>query len=148
MSRLRITFWSGAGVSIAGHGTGNEMQLRRMKNQVSGEGTTKRRRHIRFPLRGAVDFRWSDSAGKCHGGEGKSRNISEQGIFVETPACPPLGTRTRAEVWIQHARDAAQFRRIAFEGWVVRVERPAKSAFCGGFAMATFEAQFARVTSN
>jgi hypothetical protein len=121
------------------------MQQRRMNYELSCEGSTKRRRHIRFPLRGTVDFQWSDNAGKCHAGKGKSRNISEQGIFVETPARPPIGARTRAEVWIQHARDSAQIRQIAFEGWVVRVEESAKCAFCGGFAIATLEAHFCEV---
>jgi hypothetical protein len=117
----------------------SEMQQHRNSNELGGERSTQRRRHIRFPLRGAVDFRWNDNGGKCQRGEGISRNISEQGLFVETLACPPLGTRTRAEVWIQQLKDAAKICQIAFEGRVVRIEKSGERAFVGGFAMATFE---------
>jgi hypothetical protein len=123
----------------------NEMQQRRNSNELGGERRKQRRRHIRFPLRGAVDFRWHDNAGNCQRGEGISRNISEQGIFVETPACPPLGTRTRAEVWIQQLEDAAQ---IAFEGRVVRIEKSGERAFFEGFAMATFETHFGGIAKQ
>jgi len=112
------------------------------------EGTTNRRKHIRFPLRAAIDFRWKDHAGNCYSGEGQTRDISEQGVFVEAPVCPPLGTPTKADVWIQHAKDAAQICQIAFEGWVVRIERRQESAFGAGFAMRTLEAFSARLTSN
>ena len=119
-----------------------------MNNDISGGDGTQNRRHLRFPLRGAVDFRWSDNSGKCHRGEGMSRDISERGIFVETPACPHLGARTKTEVWIQHVKDAAQTYQVALEGRVVRVEEPGGDTYCGGFAMVAFESHFARLTSN
>jgi PilZ domain-containing protein len=123
----------------------SEMQQRRKSNELGGERSTQRRRHIRFPLRGAVDFRWDDNAGNCQKGKGISRNISEQGIFVETLTCPPLGTRTRAEVWIQQLKDEAQSCQISLEGRVVRIESSGVRAFFGGFAMAAFEAHFSGI---
>jgi hypothetical protein len=120
----------------------SEIQQGRKTNELGGEGSVLRRRHIRFPLRGTVSFRWNDNAGNCQRGEANSRNISEQGIFIETPACPPLGTRARAEIWIQRLKGAAQIFQIAFEGRVIRIEKPGERALFGGFAMATFEAHF------
>lgn len=113
-----------------------------MKNERNHGGTTKKRRHICFPLRAAVGFQWDDSAGNCHSCEGRNRDISEQGMFVETPICPPLGTHTRANVWIQHAKNAIQICQIVFEGWVIRLEQHRENVFCAGFAMGTMDALF------
>jgi hypothetical protein len=106
----------------------------------------RRRKQIRFPLWGAVGFHWHDNSGICHFGKGQSRDISEHGVFVETNACPPLGTVTKAEIQIKRTHDAATTNPIALEGRVIRVERRDNDATtCTGFAMRTLEAFFSDI---
>jgi len=103
----------------------------------------RRRKQIRFPLLGSVDFQWHDNLGICHSGEGQSRDISEHGVFVETCACPPLGAVTKAEIQIKRSHNAATTNPIALEGRVIRVERRDKDVTtCTGFAMRTLETFF------
>ncbi len=48
------------------------------------------RKSRRYPVGAAVSFWWKEE-GSQHQGEGTSRDISETGAFVLTPACPPVG---------------------------------------------------------
>lgn len=109
--------------------------------------TARRRKNIRFPLRAFVNFRWDDAAGHFHQGKGKSRDISEQGAFVETLVCPPVGTRTTVAIWIQRP-ESTRTQEIEFEGCVVRVEHRKKTTICAGFALKTSETFFSDIEDS
>lgn len=52
------------------------------------ETATNGRKHIRYPLRVYVAYRWQDSLGKARRGHGWTQNVSEGGLLVRTEDCP------------------------------------------------------------
>ena len=88
----------------------------------------RRRKNIRFPLRAFVTFWWDDIGGNVRQGKGESRNVSEQGVFVETLICPPVGSQTILAISIQRPENTSA-QEIEFEGRVVRVEHHRRPPF-------------------
>jgi PilZ domain len=95
---------------------------------------------MRYPLEAGVSFRWKDKDGKQQKGEGTSRDLSETGTFVFTPACPPVGSEVELRISFATLPRAASDMRMELEGRVLRVEKTSSGKVSGGFAVATNEA--------
>jgi len=94
---------------------------------------------IRFPLEATVAFSWHDETGETQQGEGRTRDISEHGVFVYTQACPPVGITVRLRILLEDITDLAQPLRIQVEGHVLRVEEPTPERKNSGFAVMSDE---------
>jgi len=102
---------------------------------LSGTVPMDRRHHKRFDLQAMALFSWMDAGGVRWQGHGRTRDISETGVFVETPDCPPSGVGVRLEVRAS-ALDSSGLM-MHTRGQVVRVESTAQPQAITGFAAAT-----------
>ncbi len=91
-----------------------------------------RRRHIRYSLKGTVNFCWKDEGG-LRQGEGFTREVSEAGMFVLTDTCPPVGATARLDV-LFHSLLAYSQVHMQAKAQVLRVEPSSDAATVGGFA--------------
>lgn len=112
-----------------------------MKDSWSSEpkkGISSRRAHVRFPLRVSVGFQWGEGGNK-RDGRGWTRNLSEEGAFIETAKCPAEGESVDLLFRIPRARRPTSIRaiRVVMEARVVRVqvEEDTRGAVKVGFAV-------------
>jgi PilZ domain len=94
-----------------------------------------RRIHKRFDLEATARFSWTDAGGVRWQGQGRTRDISETGIFVVTPDCPPSGVPVRLEVRASALTQSGLV--MQTRGQVVRVEPSVAPAPAAGFAAST-----------
>jgi len=96
---------------------------------------TPARRAIRFPLEVPVAFWWNDASGITQHGEGRSRDISESGVFILGKVCPPLGARVGLRIFIEELPNTARAIRVQIDGHVLRVANSGTEAGTSGFAV-------------
>jgi len=94
-----------------------------------------RRNHKRFEVVATARFSWTDLRGNRWRGRGRTRDISETGVFVVTPDCPPSGATVRLEV--RAASLSRSGLMMQAKGQVVRVEVGKSAPAIAGFAAAT-----------
>jgi len=94
-----------------------------------------RRNHKRFEVEGTARFSWTDAGGTRWQGQGRTRDLSETGVFVHTPDCPPSGVTVRLEVRVTTLTESGLIMQTS--GQVVRVEAGEAQAAVAGFAAAT-----------
>jgi PilZ domain len=94
-----------------------------------------RRNRKRFDLEATARFSWTDAGGVRWKGQGRTRDISETGVFVLTPECPPSGASVRLEVRASALTQSGLM--MQARGQVVRVEPSVAPAAAAGFAAAT-----------
>jgi len=80
------------------------------------------RNAIRFPLEASVQFWWKDETGTDHQNEGRSRDISERGVFVVSNDCPPQGVKIGLRLSLEELPNVARGLWMAIDGYVLRVE--------------------------
>lgn len=92
------------------------------------------RRAPRYPVEAPVSFRWSEE-GRSRDGEGWTRDISENGVFVYSACCPPPGAHTQLEVVLPPLGGEGRIIKIRMDAAVLRVceESTRKEQF--GFAL-------------
>ena len=95
---------------------------------------------IRFPLEASVTFFWQDHAGIVHDGCGRSRDISEHGVFVISDLCPPLGSQVILRILLEEPPEVARTLRVQVNGHVLRVDEAMGGVRHQGFAIVTDEA--------
>jgi hypothetical protein len=115
----------------------DEMQTRDSWLNQRRREFTIRRAHMRYPLRISVDYRWRDSQGTKRGGKGWTRNLSEEGAFVQTRDCPTVHDDVDLVLRIPRLRTSSivSAMRMTMEGRVVRVERNTEQGLDLGFAV-------------
>lgn len=94
-----------------------------------------RRNHKRFDLEATARFSWTDAGGVRWQGQGRTRDISETGVFVLTPDCPPSGATVRLEVRASALSKSGLM--MQTRGHVVRVEATEAPVAAAGFAATT-----------
>ena len=94
-----------------------------------------RRNYKRFELHATARFSWTDQGGVRCQAEGRIRDISETGVFVQAPVCPPSGVSVRLEVRASELATSGLM--MQTRGQVVRVEPGAEPMAAAGFAAAT-----------
>jgi hypothetical protein len=85
------------------------------------EGSLERRELARFVVRCPTIFEWTDNSGRTHAGAGFTRDISGGGVFVQSAAWPPDGTRFRIEVMLPAGQAAERGLKLSSSALVVRV---------------------------
>ncbi len=99
-------------------------------NQAIGV-RVEQRKSTRYSMRVPVNFQCSHQQQIMQAGTGFTRDISNEGVFVFSPAAPPVGIAIALEVHLPALAASGPTLRLQGEGHVVRVEGTAKDA---GFA--------------
>ncbi len=94
-----------------------------------------RRIHKRYDLDATARFSWTDAAGVRRQSQGRTRDISETGVFVVTPDCPPSGASVRLEVRASALSKSGLM--MQTRGQVIRLEVSDAPTAAAGFAAAT-----------
>lgn len=98
------------------------------------DGPQHTRKAIRFPLEALTVFWWSDT-GVVKRSEGRTRDISETGVFVLANTCPPEGIQIGFKVFLPALSGFERKTRVEADGYVLRVERTPGRQACDGFAI-------------
>jgi PilZ domain len=98
------------------------------------------RKAIRFPLEALVTFYWKSENGMEQQGKGRSRDISEHGVFVFADECPPAGIKIGLKIVLPELSDIAHALRMQIEGRVLRVDEAAREQRACGFAVLSEQA--------
>ncbi len=93
------------------------------------------RRATRYLLDAAVLFSWGDERNVLHEGEGRTRDISERGVFVLARQCPPEGSTVLMNILLPAFPGARRILKIRAIAKVVRAESRELSEACDGFAV-------------
>jgi hypothetical protein len=101
-----------------------------------------------------VIFHWMGPGGKPFQGEGATRDMSVDGVFVLTPTCPPAHVMVQLEV-ILLLPDGTSRAQMKAEMMVLRVDhaiagnvRSGFSAFGQGFLLSTSSERASRVVAG
>jgi PilZ domain len=98
------------------------------------------RKAIRFPLEASVSFYWMGENGVEQQGKGRSRDISENGVFVFADECPPAGVKIGLKIVLPELSDIAHALRMQIEGRVLRVDEAAGEQRVCGFVVLSEQA--------
>jgi hypothetical protein len=98
----------------------------------------ERRKAIRYPLQAPIDFRW-EAGGIRQMGKGRTRDISEKGVFVLSPVSPPLGYTVYMNIILPPLQGALQAAQIQGEAQVLRIEPRSDGGETVGFALLSRE---------
>lgn len=93
------------------------------------------RRTLRFALKRAVAFSWTNGNGNRQRGEGRSRDLSEHGAFIFAPICPPVGANVSLTVDLEGIPDRIGPLPIEVTGEILRVEPSPEIPGVDGFAI-------------
>ena len=52
----------------------------------------ERRKTVRYPSNGLVQFQWHARGGQTHDAIGTTRDIGKGGVFIESDSIPPVGS--------------------------------------------------------
>ena|SRR5665213_1605060 len=101
------------------------------------ELTTMRstRTEIRFPLEASVEFWWTDTDGATRHGLGRSRDISEHGVFVLAERCPPKGDQVELSILIDEFSETGELMQFYIDGKVLRIDEVLAEKEGFGFAV-------------
>jgi hypothetical protein len=105
--------------------------------EISGQSlhSVERRKHIRYRLDLPAIFSWESSQRSRLQGEGITRDIDLEGVFIFTATCPPVETTIQLEVLLPPLTGAKATIRIKGEARVLRVEPRREKGVTGGFAV-------------
>jgi PilZ domain len=93
------------------------------------------RRDIRYPLEASVAFCCKAENGTDQQGNGRSRDISESGLFIFANGCPPLEVKIKLRISVTEFHDIARALRLHVEGYVLRVDKLGAGPGICGFAV-------------
>jgi hypothetical protein len=60
---------------------------------VSKTQQEERRKTVRYPINGLVQFQWHARDGQTHDAIGTTRDIGRGGVFIESDSIPPVGSK-------------------------------------------------------
>ncbi len=114
----------------------------------------ERRRSKRYRISATVIFRWNGPNEKPFQGQGSTRDMSVDAVFVLTATCPPENAVVHVEV-ILPLSDGASKARMKADMTVLRVDheidgvsRSGFSAMGNGFLLRTFTERASRVVAD
>ncbi len=100
----------------------------------------ERRRAIRYPLQVPAAFSLKSELVVVIQSEGHTRNISEKGVFVDAPNCPPIGVSVELHFSLPAFLDSERQMHVQHTGEILRLEGTEQGQHCGGFAIMSREA--------
>jgi hypothetical protein len=94
---------------------------------------------IRYPLQVPASFSWEDEQQIMRQGEGRTRNISEKGVFVDAAICPPIGSSVELNFSLPAILDSERKMHVKHTGETLRLEMTGQGKQSSGFAIASRE---------
>lgn len=87
------------------------------------EATTwqETRKAMRYRVSAPVTFTW-EQENKRQVGEGVTRDMSSRGIFIWSPALPPIGTQLECEVFIPKNSPSDTSLKVLVKGLIKRID--------------------------
>ncbi len=104
------------------------------RDNESVERVVELRKLKRYYVQAPALFSWKDADGSLRAGEGATRDISMQAVFVICRECPPTGDQLRLDVLLPSLRGTPGVR-LRGEGVVLRVDH--SDSQISGFVVAT-----------
>jgi hypothetical protein len=98
----------------------------------------ERRRAIRYPLQLPASFVW-EGEGISRQDEGHTRNISENGAFVDAAILPPIGSSVELHFSLPALSDSGRKMHVRHMGKTLRLEGAKQGKHSGGFAITSHE---------
>ena len=98
---------------------------------------SERRKQTRFNLRLPVRFGYQDQAEVAHKGDGFTRDISLQGVYVYSESLPPADSEIDLDIYFTSLLEADKNVRWMAKAKVIRLEPSAIDERTGGFASVT-----------
>jgi hypothetical protein len=95
----------------------------------------ERRRAIRYPVKLPASFSWEDEQRIMRQGEGRTRNISEKGVFVDAAICPPIGSSVEVRFLLPALNDSGRKMHVQHRGETLRLEGAEQREHSSGFAI-------------
>jgi hypothetical protein len=99
----------------------------------------ERRRAIRYPLELPASFSWRDEERITRQGEGRTRNISEKGAFVDAAIFPPIGSSVELHFSLPALSDSGRQMHVQHTGEAVRLGGTEQGEHSSGFAITSRE---------
>jgi hypothetical protein len=99
------------------------------------ERAVELRRIKRYNVQAPAFFSWKDLEGGSQVGEGTTRDISTQAVFVLARNCPAAGNQLRMDILLPSLRSKKPGVRLRGEGVVLRVDYSGSEI--SGFAVVT-----------
>jgi hypothetical protein len=84
-------------------------------------------------------FSWENEQRIVQRGEGRTRNISEKGVFVDAVTCPPIGSSVELCFSLPPLGDASHQMHVQHKGETLRLEGTEQGEPSGGFAITSRE---------
>jgi hypothetical protein len=105
--------------------------------RIRDELVVERRRAARYRVDAPASFSWADKQGGFQVGEGRTRDIGINGVYIVSSVCPP--ERVTIELCILLPALATAVRRfeVRAKGEVLRMDRNAQGNEPTGFAVAS-----------
>jgi hypothetical protein len=100
----------------------------------------ERRRAIRYPLQLPASFTWEDEERIVRHGEGRTRNISDKGAFVDAGICPTIGSSVELHFSLPALSDKARKMHVQYTGETLRLEGKGQGVLYSGFAITSRKA--------
>jgi PilZ domain len=94
-----------------------------------------KRRHIRYPLRVAVEFQMVSEGQQREAVKARSKDISEAGVFVLCKTLPALGANMELIIRLPAAQGGTAPLVVEMAGEVIRLETPLGRENQWGFAV-------------
>ncbi len=94
---------------------------------------------IRYPLQVPASFSWEDEQQIMRQGEGRTRNISEKGVFVDAAICPPIGSSVELHFSLPPLPGSERKMQVKHTGETLRLEGTVQGKQNGGFAITSRE---------
>ncbi|PYU28248.1 MAG: hypothetical protein DMG32_03235 [Acidobacteria bacterium] len=91
---------------------------------------------VRYAISASVVFTWQGPRGPLQGG-GVTRDISTAGLYIRTPASPPIAVAVQVEIFLPSIEPEGKPVKILSEGRVIRVEKSSANEAPRGFAAVT-----------
>ena len=115
---------------------------------------TEQRKAKRYRLTTAAIFRWVGPDNKRFQGEGATRDMSVEGVFILTATCPPANAVVQMEVVLplsggsSKAEMKADMMVLRVEHDIAGVSRSGFSAVGEGFSLRTFSERASRLVEG
>jgi hypothetical protein len=99
----------------------------------------ERRQAIRYPLQLPASFLWKDDEGILRQDEGHTRNVSENGAFVDAANLPVIGSFVELHFSVPSVPGGKGKMHVQYTGEILRLEATEQGDRSGGFAITSRE---------
>jgi hypothetical protein len=105
------------------------------KNKASNTHGEERRKSVRYPINGLVQFQWRGADGQSYDAIGTTCDIGRGGVFIESDSIPPVASVLKLIVTLPAESKGDVTLQLGGIGVVLNVRRESRQAI--GFGAST-----------